>query len=188
MKNRTAMKVIVTQIVDLNKSLAEYCSYVQGWAPIEAGNLLNRSRLDWQVSLSESLKHWTDSKNLSDGDLILAWANLGSLVEGTMKLFLSVFYDDYKKDIQAIKKKGKLVDPDRLMLEQLKSFFVKNTLLDSKWIKFVDLVQQRRNAIHSFHNHNIGSYAEFCKTVSRYLKFILEIKTRFPNPDIDFSN
>ncbi len=182
------MKQIVTQIIDLNKSLAEYCRYVQGWAPIEAGNLLSRSRLDWQVSLSESLKHWTDSKNLSDGDLILAWANLGSLVEGTMKLFLSVFYDDYKKDIRAIKKKNQLVDPDRLMLEQLKVFFKINDLLDSKWMNFIELVQQRRNAIHSFHNHNIGNRAEFCKSVSRYLEFIREIKTRFPNPDIEFSS
>src|SRR5277367_5623413 len=89
------MKEVVLKIVRLNKGLAVFWGNSEGWASIDAANLLSRSRLDWQVSLSESLRYWIGEDKLSDGDLILAWANLGSLVEGTMKLFLSVFYDDY---------------------------------------------------------------------------------------------
>ena len=46
-------------------------------APIEAAGLLNKARLDWQVSLSSSLRNWLRDPPgvLSDGDLILAWTN-----------------------------------------------------------------------------------------------------------------
>jgi hypothetical protein len=69
-----------------------------GWAPISAANLLNRSALEWQVSLAESLTRWVG--RTLEGDLILAWANLSALVEGQLKLFLSVYYHDYKKDVK----------------------------------------------------------------------------------------
>jgi hypothetical protein len=48
---------------------------------------IERSRLDWQVSLSSSLRNWVRDPltALSDGDLILAWTNLGALIEGTLK-------------------------------------------------------------------------------------------------------
>lgn len=182
MTKQMAIKEVVFRIVDLNKSLAEFWGKASGWAPTDAANLLSRSRLDWQVSLSESLGHWTGRKKLSDGDLILAWANLGSLVEGTMKLFLSVHYDDYKKDIFAIRKRGQLVDPDQLMLEHLKQFF-KTKEIFIHWNKFVELVQQRRNAVHAFRTRKIGTHSEFCKTVIQYHEFLLEIKADLPYPD-----
>ena len=40
-----------------------------------------------------------------------------------MKLFLSVWYESYKNDVEAIKRKGKLQDPDGLQLEPLRKFF-----------------------------------------------------------------
>src|SRR5579859_1182306 len=101
MTKQKSIKEVVQRIVNLNKGLADFWGNANGWAPTDSANLLSRSRLDWQVSLSESLGHWTGRKKISDGDLILAWANLGSLVEGTMKLFLSVYYEDYKKDLHA---------------------------------------------------------------------------------------
>ena len=58
-----------------------------GWAPIEAAELLNKSMLEWQGSLAEQLSVWCGT--LTDGQLILAWANLGALVEGQMKLLFT---------------------------------------------------------------------------------------------------
>lgn len=50
--------------------------------------------------------------------------NLGSLIEGLLKLHLSVWYNDYKKYIDAIKdKKGLVIDPYVLMLKKLKKIF-----------------------------------------------------------------
>ena len=55
-----------------------------------------------QASLATSLSRWVGAT--SDGDLILAWANLGTLVEGQLKLFLCVYYEDYMKDADGITK------------------------------------------------------------------------------------
>ena len=92
-----------------------------GWAPIEAAELLNKSMLEWQGSLAEQLSVWCGT--LTDGQLILAWANLGALVEGQMKLLLSVYYQDDLTDADAIKKKGHTLDPDGVTLEPLILFF-----------------------------------------------------------------
>ena len=61
-----------------------------GWAPSGSAELLSKSRLDWQVSLSKNLLRWfpLPSGDKHDGSLILAWVNLGVLVEGTMMWFL----------------------------------------------------------------------------------------------------
>jgi hypothetical protein len=99
---------VVDRIVTLNDRLRHFWMKADGWAPIEASRLLSKSRLDRQVSLSRCLKIWFAEPNPDNesGQLILAWVNLGSLVEGTMKLFLSVYYMDYQNDKDTIKKGG----------------------------------------------------------------------------------
>lgn len=100
------------------------------------------------------------------GRLILAWANLGSLVEGTMKLFLSIFYKDYKDDIDTIRKGDKLIDPDVLDLERMRHFFKKRIWDENyKWDEWVLHVQHRRNAIHTYRNREIGTFEEYYNIV-----------------------
>lgn len=172
----------VYQIVKLNKELTAFWGDAEGWASIKSADLLSRSRLDRQVSLSESLYHWIDVKDISDGDLILAWVNLGSLVEGTMMLFLSVYYDDYKNDLND---SGVLTEPDYLTLDKLKTYFNKQQILKHRkvFMEFIELVQKRRNAIHSFRNRDIGNHLEFYKAVSDYCEFIQYVRSMLPYPD-----
>lgn len=97
----------ITQVVRWirlrNWAIAEFWSNAHGWAPPDASELLERSRLDLQVELSETLHLWVSDDSaagpMRDGHLILAWSNLGALVEGTLKWFLSVFLDDYRASI-----------------------------------------------------------------------------------------
>jgi len=49
---------VIEHIASLNRGLKEFWSSAKGWAPIEAAQLLTKSRLDWQVSLSHSLRLW----------------------------------------------------------------------------------------------------------------------------------
>lgn len=170
------------EIIALTEEQAVFWAGAEGWAPIEAAQILSKSRLDWQVSLSKSLQHWAGKKNLSNGDLILAWVNLGSLVEGAMKLFLSVHFQDYKSSLHSKKdRKGLLINPDQLTLEKLKEIFKKEEII-KEFDAFVDLVQKRRNAIHAFKNRDIGNYSEFCKALYQYKEFILELDGRLPYP------
>ena len=119
---------VIDRIIKLNEGLRNFWTKSLGWAPISAAHLLNKSRLDWQVSLSHCLKLWVAKPPAagSDGYLILGWSNLGSLVEGTMKLFLAAYYETYKNDKEyAIMKKNVIKCHDELQLETLCHYFRK---------------------------------------------------------------
>lgn len=165
----------------------DFWKSAHGWAPIEAAELLNRSMLEWQVSLAQGLNRWLPSS--ADGELILAWAHLGALVEGQLKLFLSVWYNDYSTDVAAIRNRtGILQDPDSTTLEPLRQFFVKRIwTMPVDCNPYVQLVQQRRNAIHAFKIRNIGTFHEWREELRRHLTFIRDINGRLPYPDVIYT-
>lgn len=134
-----ALGEAVARIEFRNAQIAKFWSKSDGWAPVAAAAVLGKSRLDWQVSLSASLHLWTsDSPNdLTPAELILAWANLGSLIEGSIKLFLSAYYHVYVVDIENLKKanafdhkKQKPSSPDGLMLEPLRKYCALRKILN----------------------------------------------------------
>jgi hypothetical protein len=133
-----AIGEVIDRIESLNRGIAEFWAKVDGWAPVAAAGLLGKSRLDWQTSLSGSLRLWTcePANALTPAELILAWSNLGSLIEGTIKTLLSVWYETYETDIDNLKKSGaydkaKQVahSPDGLTLEQLRKYCKARKLL-----------------------------------------------------------
>ena len=54
-------------------------------------------------------------------------ANVGALVEGQLKLFLSAYYKDYVSDAEAIRKKGAVIDPDVASLESLACYSLRKS-------------------------------------------------------------
>lgn len=178
----------VDKIVELNEHIRDFWAEPHGWAPIDAANLLSKSRLDWLVSLSYSLYKWEKNplKEAEYGDLILAWVNLGSLVEGSMKFFLSVYYEDYKNDINAIKKWGQQVDPDGAMFDGLRTFLEKSVWSDNErqdkndWLKEI---QEKRNAIHAYRDREIEDFHSYRNQVKKYLSFLIDLLSRVPYPD-----
>lgn len=175
---------VLQRIFKLNKELRNFWSSSSGWAPLSAANLLSKSRLDWQVQLSKTLEMWLPEppEGELDARLILAWANIGSLLEGSMKLFLSAWYETYRKDVDAIKKRGKFQDPDGLQLGDLREFF-KKRIWDEKFDALAANIQSRRNAIHSFKDRDIGTRADFFSAVKDYLVILRYINYRLPYPD-----
>jgi transposase len=101
-----------------------------------------------------------------------------------MKLFLSVWYEGYKNDVKAIKKKGDLIDPDSLQLEQMRQFFRQRIWRngDEDWDAWIVKIQQRRNAVHTYKSRDIGTFDEFSADVRRYFKFLQYINGRLPYP------
>lgn len=173
---------ILARIERLTHRLMAFWKNADGWAPIEAAGLLNKSMLGLQSSLATSLKRWVIYE--SEGDLVLAWVNLGTLVEGALKLQLSVFYNDYKADSEAVKVKGKLKDPDGVKLNDLRVFFEKRIWdADSPHAQYVKLVQQRRNTVHAFQAKEIGSFSEFKQAIRKHLVFLRDINKMLPYPD-----
>ena len=130
-----------------------------------------------------------DSINNESGLLILAWATLGSLIEGALKIFLSVYYKVYQSqnltnEFKQVKdKKGNLLFPDGLMLEKLRLFFADRVFPpDAKeiwekqgelnWLNWILKIQNRRNAIHAFKEREIGNIEEFHFDLQNYLIFL----------------
>jgi hypothetical protein len=182
---------VVDRIEELNRALAQFWKAADGWAPLEAAGLLSKSRLDWQVSLSSSLRLWLRGglEPLSDGELILAWTNLGSLIEGTLKLFLSVYYNTFRNDVKNLKasdaydhKKQTSKSPDGLSLEPLKKYAKARDLIGADGDALVQLVQDRRNAIHAFKDRPIGDGAEFQAALRSYLRMLEAVDDRLPYP------
>lgn len=157
-----------------------------GWAPDEANAILSKSRLDWLQALSESLYLWIETYKTTtdnDGKLILAWANLGALLEGGLKLFLSIYYVEYKNSSNHKKdRRGNLKAPDTLQMEELKVFIQQEKIFDKDWINFIALVQQRRNAIHAYKDREIGDWNEFFNNIIKLYNFTKIIKERLPYP------
>jgi hypothetical protein len=157
-----------------------------GWAPSGSAELLSKSRLDWQVSLSKNLLRWfpLPSGDKHDGSLILAWVNLGVLVEGTMMWFLCVYHEDYSSS--PIEKKGKPVEPEELRFNELCRFFLNTVWTESQkeqWGSYVNLVRERRNAIHAYKNRSIGSFEGFAEAVIKYRSFLLDHEGAVTYPD-----
>ncbi len=184
--DRISIDEIVERIIKLNEGLYNFWISVQGWAPVEAADLLSRSRLDWQISLTYYLRKWIAHKYKANdyASLIFAWTNLGSLVEGTIKLALTVFYNDYIKDHNKEANQRKIPKPGELTLDKLRTF-CKGRLWQetSDWDAWILHIQQRRNAIHAYENRELGNFNEFRQDLRMYLKFLRYINGRLPYPD-----
>lgn len=191
---------VVERIITLTEGLTRFWSSANGWAPVQSSDLLTKSRLDWQFSLSKQLRYFTQNENEeNDGKLILGWALLGSLVEGTIKLFLSVWYKEYESDaLTKLKgytdKHGDLIEPDILMLEKLKQFLclqVYPTDIRKIWraqnkldlIDYIDRIQANRNSIHAFKHKEIGEFKDLFDEIRNYRIFLNRMTDGFPYPE-----
>jgi len=187
----------VDNIIKKNTEFQNFGSKAYGWAPNSVAELLENSMLEWQVNLSICLKIWVDKGDaMSDGELILVWVNLGSLLEGSMKFFLCVYLEDYNKEIKKIMKYQKEVQPDGAMLNQLINFFSDKKLFatlneeffsksDTEYVgeygDLFDRVRRNRNAIHSFRKRDIGDYASFHNSLEEYSRFLDDLDSRLPD-------
>lgn len=182
-------KEVVGRIVDLNTRIQRFWSNAHGWAPAEAAQLLAVSRLDWQVSLSHYLRRLIQTPkqpDQADAHLIHAWVHLGAMVENTLKFVLCVFQHGYTIDHKSVAATLKDPSPDGLMLEKLKVFFSKKVWHmreRERWFPFVELVQQRRNAIHAYRTRELGTMTEFRRAVREYYYFLKAHHDKVPYPD-----
>jgi hypothetical protein len=71
-----AIEKVIGQIRSGNSQLNRIWPNYEGWVPIEASQLISKSRLNWQLSLSHCLKYWFELglEEEENGRLILARA------------------------------------------------------------------------------------------------------------------
>lgn len=170
-------------LVKLTNNAALIWKQARGIAPDSVADKLDEAMLEWQSELTRTLKIWIDKGlSMTDGELILARANLGAVVESWLKLFYTVYYEDYMisspfKDIN-----GNVIEPENVKFENLKNFSTgklwhDNTSFDYKW---VDSVQSKRNAIHSFQYKDIGTPQDFIDDADHLFDFANNVLSHFP--------
>ena len=160
---------------------------VYGIAPNSTASKLDKAMLVWQKELTDTLEIWIDKGlSMTDGELILAFANLGAVVESWLKFFYCVYYDDYCKNPITYKDpktgKDKMVEPEKAKFDKLKEFSRGKLWTDekSKAYLWVDAVQHKRNAIHSFRYRDIGTSQGFLNDVDYLYDFVDSIISHLP--------
>lgn len=155
---------------------------VYGIASKQTAYKLDNAMLNWHYELTEALEIWIKKGlSMTDGELILARANLGAVVESWLKFFYCVYYDDYKKD-PILNKKNKRVEPEKASFEDLEDFSKEKLWGDetSERYLWVDSVRRKRNAIHSFKRKDIGTPQSFLDDVENLYIFVDEIVASLP--------
>lgn len=140
--------------------------------PSSAAQKIDDAMLDWMRELTKALRIWTDKgAKMTSGELILARANLGAIVESWLKFFYCVYNEDYQQS--PIIRRGKNVEPNDLGFEDLKQYS-RGILYQNNdtWEQWIDSVQKKRNAIHSFNYRDIGISEDYYADVEKLYDFI----------------
>lgn len=172
-------------IQEIKKSTKEILTEwkdVYGFAPNSVADKLANAKLNWVIELTDSLEIWTKkSIFLTEGELLLARANIGAVVEGWLKFFYCVYYEDYK-GAPVRTNNQEMIEPNDLRFERLKQFSRgKLWELNDEWDKWVESIQQKRNAIHAFNDREIGDAFMFMNDVEKLKEFIELVNTSLPD-------
>jgi hypothetical protein len=198
-KQDTNIIDIVNKIIFLNTHLKIFWKNSHGWASSNVSELLESSMLEWTESLSISLTRWVQTDAISDGDLILAWCNLGALVENTLKLFICVYLEDYNEvNSHRMQRYRKEILPNKANLGELIGFtkrlqtgivedFEYKSLFNKKdnYNDFLENIQNNRNAIHAFRKRDLDNYSVFVKHIKIYFYLLEDINYFLPYPEED---
>lgn len=172
-----------------------------GYAPSSAAEKISASKTDWVSSLTHTLKDWADKANdidiMSIGKIILAYANLGALVEAWMMFLLAVYDCDYSRNKHK-RKNGKTINIKDMSLSDLTEYYAEMVwqtniarIEESEYSKeqrkeYIELlewikkIEQYRNAIHCFKDRKIGTQEELARDINKYYEFLLKIIDRLP--------
>lgn len=172
------------QIRSKTKTTIQSWSETCGLAPEGVTDKFDAAMLNWMNDLTDSLDIWiAKSLDMTDGELILAWTNLGALVECWLRFFYCAYYEDYMKSPK-LGKKGKPLEPDdKAMTFDYLIQYSKGILWDSlqdPLYLWVYQIQHYRNAIHAFSYREIGHPSDFILNIGQYSLFVDEVIDRLP--------
>src|SRR5437879_2549724 len=123
------MAEVLEEVAYISADAADFWRQAHGWAPNEAADLLSSARLDWLASFSRTLRARVEEVESNPGepaDIILAWAHLRTLVEGHLKLYLTVFLTNYLAEPHVPRgKDGEPILPQALSFEKIRQFLIK---------------------------------------------------------------
>lgn len=174
----------INTIIRITKAQAQFWGRAHGWAPIAAADLLAEARLDRQIAFTHTLHDYLTPFSLESAEArqILGYTTLRSLCEGSLKLFFSVWFEDYRRDQDVVlDRQQTLVLPEDIAFDRLIALYAKKG--DSRFEPFLRRIQQRGNAIHHFSDRDIGTQEELVVDIIEYNRFLLAVNGQLPYPD-----
>ena len=108
----------IKEVIEITNKIMSKWMGIGGIAPDSVVDKMHNARLDWIIQLTDCLEIWTDrGGRLSEGELLLARANIGAIVEGWLKFFYCVYYEDYK-NCPKKDRDGNIIEPTKKDLEK----------------------------------------------------------------------
>ena len=175
---------VIAKIIRVTEAQERFWSRPHGWAPSAAADLLAEARLDRQLSFTHTLHEYLQpfSPDVAEARQILGYTTLRSLCEGALKLFFSVWFEDYCQDKDAVYgPKQTLVSPEEIAYDRLIALYTKKG--ESKFETFLRRVQERGNAIHHFRDRDIGTQSDLIADIVEFKEFLLAVNSQLPYPD-----
>lgn len=175
-------------IIEVSAKWAAFWPTSHGWAPSIAADLMKQELMDRQLEMARALKNWPKRllEEDSQGELVLAWTNLGSVIEGALKVYMCVFYSDWLNDADVPIKKGKRKTPDGSKIgatfNEIIYFVDDKNLFKEDEIEFIKFVQRQRNLIHPLKMGIVKGRKQFEEAVIHTAALHHDIDLRLPDP------
>jgi hypothetical protein len=181
---RLSLRECVDRIVIEHERLRDDWQHPEGWAPDGTAAKIRKADLDRMVSLAHCLRRWLKRPTSEEehGFLVLAWANLGSLIEGYLTFFLALHYTSYLNDpVKDARQKS--VRPEDLRFAQLTGYFRKVVWTERQAKRFHAMTERARgsrNAIHPFVKCEKGSVRDFTRALRQYWHLLEDMSGQHP--------
>jgi hypothetical protein len=187
--DRQTLDRYLEDIAEMSERAASFWSAAHGWAPKDVALLLSKADLHLLASLSRTLRmrvHELYDQPDEEGVLIIAWVHLRSLVEGHLKLFFTVFMNDYEADPIISKKTKKPVPFGDLLPNQILKYSREHRILEGHY-NLIQTAAARGNMIHAFATHNfenrgLGTADEYFAAIEDYRDFLGDVLNYLPTP------
>ncbi|MDD2391665.1 MAG: hypothetical protein PHU94_01845 [Bacilli bacterium] len=195
-------------MVDLDKTIDEIIALIedmcffwknsQGWAPKEVSEEFDNLEMDRFSDFTKNL-HKFKKEELSEGELVLVYTIIGSILEGVMIIFYTMWLESYNTDIKDEeyrqiskldegetydykyrkweRKENNYKKPSELGLELLKVFSVERLFSNNDdrsikfWKKYITIIQENRNSIHVMKKRRIDN----SETLNEKLELLVEL-------------
>jgi hypothetical protein len=174
----------IHKTITVIEGICRFWSSPSGWAPETALNLLEEARLDRFLSFAHTLPDFVEPflPEVAEARLIVGYASLRSMSESLLKLFFSVYYEDYRCDPEIGRiRNGNVTDPNDSKFDQLIHLFsLKGT---PSFALLLRRIQSRGNGIHAFKDRDTGAQSELIKDIEEFGDLLIDINARLPYPD-----
>ncbi len=173
----------INDIRKRSKNILNFWKKPHNWIPEQCREEVLLPNIQWYLQLTECLEIWSNKEGeATTEELCLAYAILGELIEGWLRLYYCIYFAHY----MALEDSGKnkIKKQEEMTFEELEDF-----ARGKVWQKgdgydfFVTQIKSKRKCVSEDNKDRIGVLDDFLFDLDLYEEFIENIDIRLPYPD-----